>query len=353
MPIALVKYPLDLTGENPGNKITGEPKVLNTSRTRVICANYGAYFTESMVVTDASTGVPLVKGVDWYPGWLYQMATEQTGKEVCALIVITNPDVNLNVSLDYQVLGGEYSYSYDAIVQMIQALGLDDRPVEWGNIINKPPAFTPAPHLHDVGDVYGWEYVVQAIQNLTQAIALGSAASEKTFYTYVDNAIHVLELAIAAVAASSGSKAGIIATLGYIPVDPAHPDFTGPANFNNGLNINRYVKEKIQTINATTTQTVIDLSLATIFFVNLSENTTFTFDMSGITDLQPNQALSFTMVVVNAVANKAISFGTPVQWAGKTMPPRTVALNGRDEYYFSTFNSGNFFTGSLSDQDVG
>lgn len=349
----IVKYPLDLTGENPGNKVVGEPKVLRTTRTRVICTNYGAFYSKSLVLRDVTNNRQLVPGVDFYTGWLYQIPTKQTGEEVCALIVVTNPDVSTNVTVDYQVLGGEYSYSYDAIVQMIEALDLDNRPVEWGNIINKPDAFAAAPHLHDVGDVYGFEYVVQAIHNLTQAIQLGSAASEKQIYTYIDNADNYLNNKIDNVARTAGSKEGIIQALGYTPVDPANATFTKPVNFNSGVNINRWVKEAVRTTDANTALTTVDVSLAPIQIINIHTNTSLVFDLSGIEDLKENESISFTLILVNKTDGRAVAFPAPVQWSDKQTPPRTTALNGRDEYYFSTFNSGTAWTGSLSDSNVG
>lgn len=182
----IYKYPLDLTGENPNNLVMGEPHELEAGENRAVVPNYGAYFAESVKVRDPSTGKILKPREDFQAVQLYQEATQKTGKEVCAAIIVTNPDVGSNVELSYQAIGGEFSYSVKAIRELLEGLDLDARPVRWGDILGKPKNFPPAPHLHDAGDLYGFEYLVESIESLRQAIMVGQEAALQELRQHVE-----------------------------------------------------------------------------------------------------------------------------------------------------------------------
>ena len=178
-------YPLDPSGINPANLVVGEIHTTLNRTIRAVVTNYGAFFGSSMVIKDLATGVNL-NSSQWYPAQLYTQPTLQYGAPIYSLIMITDPVVSDNIALTYQALGGAFSTSQQALVDYINNLDLDSRPASWPDIINKPDAFTPSPHLHDVGTIYGFEYIVQALDNLTYAIQVGDAAYNDSLLAYVD-----------------------------------------------------------------------------------------------------------------------------------------------------------------------
>lgn len=186
MPINPIRYPLDLTGTSRDNLVLNELHTLKPTRVRAVALQNGAFYTASVVIRDVATARVLVVGQDYEFDNLYQMASEHAKAEVAAIIVITNTEVSNTVSVDYQCIGGLYGYSTTAIMQQIEDLQLDNRKVEWGNIYNKPAVYPPAKHLHDIGDVYGFEYLVQAIQQLRHAIMVGDEGSHENIYKYID-----------------------------------------------------------------------------------------------------------------------------------------------------------------------
>ena len=181
----VIRYPLDETGTSPDNLVLNEPHELGSRQVRCIALHYGAFFTESLRVRDAATGQPL-NSTQYYPAELYAVPTALYGKEICAIIVITDPTVSGNVLVDYQVLGGYYGASTQAIIQQLENLNLDDRPVSWPNIIDKPSEFPPTWHYHDAGDIFGFEFVVQALDRIRDAILMGDKASHDEIYRYID-----------------------------------------------------------------------------------------------------------------------------------------------------------------------
>lgn len=204
----VLKYPLDLTGNNPNNLVLGEPHAMKRRNVRAVATNYGPFFTAGLKVYDANNPmVPLIpgdpaSGGQYVAAELYEEASRRSGKEVCAVIVITDTSVGDNILLDYQVVGGEFSSSVSAIADLVTALQLDDRPVKWADILGKPNAFAPAHHLHDIGDVYGFEYVVDALERVRSAILMGDVASHDEIYRYIDHFFDDLDGKIAAVSAA-------------------------------------------------------------------------------------------------------------------------------------------------------
>lgn len=188
----ILKYPLDLTGVNPNNLVLGEQHDLTRRKVRAVATNYGPFYTQGLKVYDAATGKLLIPGTpeeggQYVAAELYEEATRRSAKEVCAIIVITDQTVGDSIKLDYQVVGGEFSSSVSVIAQMIEALSLDDRPIKWGDILGKPDAFPPAKHLHDIGDIYGFEYLVDALERVRNAILMGDVASHDEIYRYIDH----------------------------------------------------------------------------------------------------------------------------------------------------------------------
>lgn len=194
----IYRYPLDPTGKSTDNLVEGEEHQLSNRAIRVVAPKYQGFYATGVIVIDAVTNVALDHGPDYYFGELYEVPTGLYEQEIFGLIVIKKPGVT-KVKITYQCLGGNYSYSMDAIIAMLDNLNLGERPVAWGDIIGKPKLFDPASHLHDLGDVYGFEYVVNSLERIRSAILLGDAASHDEIYRYVDRTAVELNATIAGV----------------------------------------------------------------------------------------------------------------------------------------------------------
>lgn len=112
--------PLDLSGKDPGNRITGEVVQLladGSKPYRLIIPSFGPFFTESLVVRaviqerslnayQLYTSVVLEKWRDYYPVLSYVEATSRSGKSVMAAIIIPDTALKAEITLEYQSLGG-------------------------------------------------------------------------------------------------------------------------------------------------------------------------------------------------------------------------------------------------------
>jgi hypothetical protein len=213
MPPTILKYPLDPTGVSPDNLVQNEPHTMVHRHVRSIAPTYGAFFTESVVIVDTVNNSPLVKDTQYYAAEMYELPTERYGKEICSIIVITDATVSDSVMITYQALGGEFSTPMDAIVQMLNNLALDNRPVSWPNIIERPSQFPPSMHLHDAGDIYGFEYVVHALDRIRAALEAGDEISHDAIYRYIDTAVAAFNTALANAVAPLANNAAVNAAL--------------------------------------------------------------------------------------------------------------------------------------------
>jgi PKD repeat protein len=189
MSTPVIRYPLDLTGRSPDNLITSEPHAISTNGNRAFVPRYGPFYAKSLRVYRQSTGQLLTRGTHYKPAQLFVDASLKVGQEINSLIIITDASIGNDFFIDYQVLGGDYSTSVFAIQQMLNSLSLDNRPIDYGELIGTPEQFPPAPHLHDVGDTYGWEYVVSQLEAVRRAILYGDEQSHAAIYQYVDHGI--------------------------------------------------------------------------------------------------------------------------------------------------------------------
>ena len=194
MPLPLVQYALDPTGVNSDNLVHNEIHQLTPNRNiRAIAPIYGAYYTAGLIVTDGITQGVLTKGVDYITVDLVPTASETYGKEICSVILILNTNVSNTVYITYQVLGGMYTKNFSGIANYINTLAIDNRPVTWPRIIGKPSDFNPTQHLHDIGDVYGFEYITYALERIRSAILVGDNYAYDQVLTYVDSMINTLK----------------------------------------------------------------------------------------------------------------------------------------------------------------
>lgn len=190
MPQNLVyTYPLDLSGNNPTNLVKGEIHTLEPVLTnRGFALNYGPFFTRTLKIRHLPTGNYLTPRIDYIALHLDERASRESGQEVCIAVLITNDNLSGDFEVTYQVVGGEYSSYVSVIMQLVEALQLDNRPVMWGSVIGTPEQYPPAPHLHDAGDVYGFEYLVDALARLEQAILYGDTLDHSQMKVDIRNA---------------------------------------------------------------------------------------------------------------------------------------------------------------------
>lgn len=197
---ALTFLPLDLKGTKASNRIQNETRVLvkvPDRPHRVLIPRMGAFFEDSNLKL-VDQGRLLVKGVDYTTTYLYRELTHLAGKPIYAFLVITNPAVSNNLTLDYQAVGGPFGLDVSELQALLDTIEHGDQNrVDFEDIINKPKAYNPLDHMDEYWQLYGAENTVTVINRIGDVIAAGNEAVEASLDAYageyLDQAIAALQ----------------------------------------------------------------------------------------------------------------------------------------------------------------
>lgn len=128
--------------------------------------NGGAY-----TLTSVTPGALLTPSAQYKTFMLNQDATRMSGgKFVDQLIVLSDESVQGWVILEYQAVGGIFSTAPDVLEQLITILDLDNRPVNWHDIVELPAGFNPTPHYHHSSEYFGYGGLISAIERMYLAV---------------------------------------------------------------------------------------------------------------------------------------------------------------------------------------
>lgn len=174
----LFKYPLDYSGTLKENNVALPITLPTGPEHRAHVLPFGPMFTDTARVSNASSpATPLTRGRD------YQfiinnpdLITRCRGREICHAIVVFNPKVSDNIVVTGNIVGGPYGTNLEAIEQIVQAIKADTRKIKWSNLLEVPSEYVAAPSYYDVGDVYGFEYIIMALGQIESAIRLKNNA---------------------------------------------------------------------------------------------------------------------------------------------------------------------------------
>ena len=185
----LYKLALDKTGVNPDNRIVDEPHDLASGRFRAVAPFYGAFFVKGFGLKDALTGKPLDAGVDYRFIELYPTLTQMLGQEVVGAAVVTNTNVSSKVLVTYQAVGGHYSHNSEALVNLLSSDVGSQVSNSYLDVIDKQTTFTPVPHIHDIGDGLGFEFLVYSIERLRSAIMWSDTTLVQSLIDKIERAL--------------------------------------------------------------------------------------------------------------------------------------------------------------------
>lgn len=173
----LIHLPLDLLGTAATNRVAAELHEVAATGYRAIVMDRGPFFTRGLVVRNADTLEVLEPNVHYKAVQLHIDASLRATQEVCCVLLIEPATPGTRFEIDAQMIGGEYSGTVASLRQMIESLDLDNRTVLWGDLIDVPDYFPPTAHWHDIGDVFGFEYLVAELHQIRRAIIMGDQAA--------------------------------------------------------------------------------------------------------------------------------------------------------------------------------
>lgn len=170
------RYPLDLTGNHPDNRVMAEVHSI-TPQERIFNVMAGAFYTESVQIT--YLGERLTAHEDFRFHRVVEDAIRQSGKDVAMLIEITDKAISGDIEVRYQAVGGEFQNIHESLVEMLENYKHDARGTFYKDIIEKPRFFEPVRHLTSIYDIYGLNPITGPLNELV-SIARHRATKENS-----------------------------------------------------------------------------------------------------------------------------------------------------------------------------
>lgn len=170
------RYPLDLTGNHPDNRVMAEVHSI-TPQERIFNVMAGAFYTESVQIT--YLGEQLKAHEDFRFHRVVEDAIRQSGKDVAMLIEITDKAISGDIEVRYQAVGGEFQNIHESLVEMLENYKHDARGTFYKDIIEKPHFFEPVRHLTSIYDIYGLNPIAGPLNELV-SIARHRATKENS-----------------------------------------------------------------------------------------------------------------------------------------------------------------------------
>lgn len=191
MPDVIYKYRLDLTGQHPDNRIT-ENKTIGSSVMRIFAPEGGPFFGNNVVIKEKNTGRLLEPMLDYKLLHNYREAQEAASQPIYCAIYIHNKDIDVEIEYTVSYIGGEFSFTRGAIVEILNTLQADDRVIEWGQLIGVPDGFAPSRHIHTAYDLIGQKHLVAANSEIAKAIREGQIIGQDMLFDMLDTRLDLL-----------------------------------------------------------------------------------------------------------------------------------------------------------------
>lgn len=172
---------LDRSGVSSANLVHSEVHILSSNHeTKLILPKFGAFYSESIRVysvdPDTLVATELTRGTQFLATEMLHKVTKLVGKSVCTVVLVLPGVAGNRFEIQYQALGGHDQANREVLLSNVESLRLQNIPVQWSAIANKPEGFLPSAHLHDALDLYGMEYVTDQLDRITYAVTTGDQA---------------------------------------------------------------------------------------------------------------------------------------------------------------------------------
>lgn len=180
------QFPVDLTGNATRNKVTGETRTFVNHSERIFVPSGGPFFTGSMRIVNTLTGIELTPVEQYSCLHLHSEATLDSGSQVCCVVIIRDITI-AEVTMTYQVIGGQYSRVVETLISLMEDLDWETMGrISWGSqIYGKPDLFPAAAHRHPGGEFGDWKRFHLALNNIYQAMIHRDHGAWTSVYEYM------------------------------------------------------------------------------------------------------------------------------------------------------------------------
>lgn len=197
---SIFQYPLDLTGKATTNNVTFPIKLAVGKTKRAFAFPAGAFYADSFEIR-----IPGDFTTKFFRGKDYELIItdpryqrETKNKEICHAVVITNNTIGDSILASAQIVGGPNAANVPEIERALNDAKLDSRRISFLDLQGVPETLPGAPAYKDLGDLFGFEYIIAELAGLREAINAGDsvqleqmlAAVERLAATFLEGLNH-------------------------------------------------------------------------------------------------------------------------------------------------------------------
>lgn len=170
------RYEYDPKGNNPNNLVVDEMHEVEDRQKKVLIPLYAYFYTDSVVIKDLDND-RILQSNEYFFDDNSQIIFENTNLPAAGAIIITSPTAGLRFAIKYQVVGGAASGKHKVdILAKYKEINLDDRKVDWANIVNKQSSYPPQGHKHPLWQTYAYGQLIHMLEQLKNARLIGDSA---------------------------------------------------------------------------------------------------------------------------------------------------------------------------------
>lgn len=183
LPARPIFLEFDPTAANQDNARELEYHNAQIGQPAIVKPDYGSFYRHTLSMFWQGPNrvlLPMVDGTDYVCAEFDAETTKKTGFEVYKAILVTNITLPGVYALSYHAVGGHDNVDTALAYQQFVVSQSGSDAVAFSSIQQTPDTYPPVPHTHDLKDVYGVEFVRNAVAKLKTIIQSKFSAYGKT-----------------------------------------------------------------------------------------------------------------------------------------------------------------------------
>ena len=184
----LTKYPIDLTGRNSNNLVSGEEHLLLRYADvpyYVFALDHGGFYTQGLAVFDKDLN-ELVPNHDYIATYAYADASKRVGMEILGAIVILNQTLTESVYISAQMVGGDFAFSLTELEDTLTYLRtLGNTPPTWAGFVGVRPQWIDGALERKRWELPGYQPFNIELESIAKALMAGD---QEAMMNYRNNA---------------------------------------------------------------------------------------------------------------------------------------------------------------------
>lgn len=166
-----IRYLPDIIGNNKNNRVENESHKLDRQvKNRIITPFYGCFYSKDFEIKDTFRNKKLKHKKDYIFGGLRKNYTVTADAEVFSFIIVINDKVSERVAISYNAYGDPQQGASEVTVDLLEQGNPIGEVVPYKKIKNRPNAFKPTFHYHDIGDIEKMETLLFFIDKIRFAL---------------------------------------------------------------------------------------------------------------------------------------------------------------------------------------